>query len=559
MLKKFVKHNEIFLIVLIILITFSGLIIYFSGKQIYHIEEKRQNGLEYAELNSTKKSIKMFFSKTMHELFFLRDLPSIEKYVNNNFKSNLNQNKINEIFYDLAMRNYNQYCDKEYYGITVIDSLGQERIKIINNDNGKKAKITSKNNLRNIKEKSYFKKTIKLDKEQIYISPIKLNLTPENKLTKVPTVKLAVPLLDSKDNKKGILVLKMYLFRVLKLLPKDVSIYTEKGKVISLNQKVNIKITEAAYDMENINNHDSKTGEHKKEAVNGHKEEKSHEGQLYKEHNKQGIHYVTFKPLSGEKWIIGTKHSHPSLVKALQKIKLVSSIIYIIVIGLILFISYKTLQKFKDLLGAQKAIILSLVKLTEGRDPQTGAHLERTRNYAVALAKQLQKEKKYSETIDDEFIESIFEASLLHDIGKVGIRDSVLLKEEELTDKEYEEIKEHVKIGEEVLEDIIEKFDSKQPFLFMAKNICAYHHEKYNGEGYLEGLKGEEIPLEARIFTLCDAYDAIRSKRCYKCEISHQEAIKRIKADKGRHFDPEIVNAFLKCEEEFLKISQERK
>lgn len=109
--------------------------------------------------------------------------------------------------------------------------------------------------------------------------------------------------------------------------------------------------------------------------------------------------------------------------------------------------------------------------------------------------------------------------------------------------------------GRQVLWSAIDEFRLKQSFFIMGRNTCAYHHEKYNGKGYPEGLEGEEIPLEARIFALCDAYDAIRSKRPYKDELSHEEAVRRIQSDSGEHFDPDTVDAFLQCEKEFLKIS----
>jgi len=219
-----------------------------------------------------------------------------------------------------------------------------------------------------------------------------------------------------------------------------------------------------------------------------------------------------------------------------------------------LIIGYLNVVRFRELIGAQKAIIFSLVELTERRDPETGQHLERTKKYTAELAKQLRENKKYRKLITSEFIEDISDAAPLHDIGKVGIRDSVLLKKSKLTQEEYEEMKEHVRIGKQILQDAIDTFKLKQPFLLVGRNICAYHHEKYDGKGYLEGLKGTEIPLEARIFTLCDTYDAIRSKRPYKDALPHEEAVRRIMSDSGEHFDPDIVDAFLKIENEFAKI-----
>jgi putative two-component system response regulator len=272
--------------------------------------------------------------------------------------------------------------------------------------------------------------------------------------------------------------------------------------------------------------------------------------------NVETIHYSTVEFLLGKRLIVAVFHSRLSLKVALQRLIIASIIFFVLFLCLILIISHINILRFRELIGAQKAIISSLAELTEGRDPETGRHLERTRNYCVILAKQLRKSKKYRKIITDEFIEDLYEASPLHDIGKVGIRDAVLLKEGKLTQEEYEEMKKHVIIGKQVLQHAIDKFKLKQSFFIVGRNICAYHHEKFNGKGYPEGLKGDEIPMEARIFALCDAYDAIRSKRPYKNELSHEEAVKRIKAESGEHFDPNIVDAFLKCERKFLEISE---
>ncbi|MDK2954294.1 MAG: hypothetical protein PWQ27_1677, partial [Kosmotoga sp.] len=234
---------------------------------------------------------------------------------------------------------------------------------------------------------------------------------------------------------------------------------------------------------------------------------------------------------------------------------LTSTLVFILFLTLMLVVIYLNLSKSKDLIGAQKAIMSSLATLAERRDTETGRHLKRTREYAAILAKQLRKNKKYRKIITNEFIENLYDTTPLHDIGKVGIRDSILLKEGKLTEQEYEEMKKHTLIGKQILQDAIDKYQLKGSFITMARNICAYHHEKYNGEGYPEGLKGEEIPLEARIFALCDAYDAIRSKRPYKDALPHEEALRRIKADRGKHFDPDIVDAFLECEKEFERVS----
>ncbi|MBF0472141.1 MAG: HD domain-containing protein [Nitrospirae bacterium] len=244
-------------------------------------------------------------------------------------------------------------------------------------------------------------------------------------------------------------------------------------------------------------------------------------------------------------------------------------IISIIIILLIIWFFYKVLNridkrfdhcnnelvtKIRDFELTQKALVSSLSSLTEGRDPETGSHLERTKQYSMLLAQELQKNETYKEIITNEFIIDIYNAASLHDIGKVGITDSILLKQGKLTEEEFSEMKRHVTIGSKVLNSAIENYGLTQSLFITARNICAYHHEKYNGRGYIQGLKGEEIPLEARIFSVCDVYDALRSKRPYKEEMSHEDAMSIIVKDSGQSFDPIVINALLKCEKNFSDI-----
>ncbi len=224
-------------------------------------------------------------------------------------------------------------------------------------------------------------------------------------------------------------------------------------------------------------------------------------------------------------------------------------IFFVIMMGLS-YLNYKNANRLED---SQKALIFALANLAEWRDPETGLHLERTRNYGVILAKELAKNPKYKNQIDKDFIDSIYHAAPLHDIGKVGIRDAVLLKEGRLTDEEYAEMRRHVVIAKNILSEIIKKFGVASRYLPVCLNIAAYHHEKYNGTGYAEGLKGDEIPLEARIYALCDAYDAIRARRPYKTEKSHEDAVSIILSERGKHFDPNIVDAFIACHHKFME------
>ena len=199
-------------------------------------------------------------------------------------------------------------------------------------------------------------------------------------------------------------------------------------------------------------------------------------------------------------------------------------------------------------------VIFSMAKLAESRDPETGNHLERIRYYSRTLAEYI------AESVDDHFpeldslfIDNIFLTSPLHDIGKIGIPDHILLKPGRLDDKEFEIMKDHSRIGFETLNEALERYP-RADYLKMSAEIALSHHEKMNGTGYPQGLKGDEIPLSARIVALADVYDALISRRVYKNAYSREMAKAIIVKDRGTHFDPVVVDAFLACEDEFLSI-----
>jgi len=221
---------------------------------------------------------------------------------------------------------------------------------------------------------------------------------------------------------------------------------------------------------------------------------------------------------------------------------------------LILLVARSRADRFGKLVETQRNMVFSLANLAEIRDQDTGKHLERTRSYGVILAGELRKLPKYRRVIDDRFIADLYDAAPLHDIGKVGIPDQVLLKPGRLTAEEFTVMARHAEIGGRIIGRIIDKLSDPLPFLLMSRNIARYHHEKYNGQGYPEGLAGEAIPLEALIYALGDAYDAIRAKRPYKEPVTHPEAVQRIFAGRGSHFDPDVVNAFIDCEEQFMEM-----
>lgn len=206
----------------------------------------------------------------------------------------------------------------------------------------------------------------------------------------------------------------------------------------------------------------------------------------------------------------------------------------------------------------EDSIITSFCELIECRDNETGGHVERTKEYVRLIAKQLQQTGKYTHILSDHYIEMLVRSAPLHDIGKIGIRDVVLLKPGRLTEAEYEEMKKHTLIGAEVLETIMKKMPS-QKYLDIAKEIAASHHERFDGEGYPCKLDGEEIPLSGRIVSVADVYDALITDRIYRKAMSHKEACSLILSGKGNQFDPQVIEAFIAIEDKIYEVAQSRR
>jgi putative two-component system response regulator len=210
-------------------------------------------------------------------------------------------------------------------------------------------------------------------------------------------------------------------------------------------------------------------------------------------------------------------------------------------------------DKIMELTRSHMATIFALAKLAESRDGVTGRHLERVQILCRILTNELRSIPKYCATITGTYIETICHAVPLHDIGKVGIIDAILLKQGKLSSEEYAQIRFHTTIGAEILKSVQGEYPGNS-LISMGIEIAQSHHEKYDGTGYPEGLSGNAIPLSARIMALTDVYDALRSKRPYKPSLSHSEAKDIIIKGSGTQFDPAIVDAFIRCACEFENI-----
>jgi putative two-component system response regulator len=200
-------------------------------------------------------------------------------------------------------------------------------------------------------------------------------------------------------------------------------------------------------------------------------------------------------------------------------------------------------------------IIEAMGEMAEYRDPETGSHIHRTRAYVQLLAETLVTRGHFRDQLTPEYIILLWKSAPLHDIGKVAIRDSILLKPGKLTADEFDEMKKHTLFGEEVIANLEQMAGHPTSFLSCAKEIAGSHHEKVDGSGYPRGLSGDAIPLAGRIMAIADVYDALISKRVYKNAMSHEAAMEIMLAGKGSHFDPILIEAFLEVEPLFNQIA----
>ena len=213
-------------------------------------------------------------------------------------------------------------------------------------------------------------------------------------------------------------------------------------------------------------------------------------------------------------------------------------------------------EKTRLQLTTQEAMIETIANITETRDPETGGHIRRTRSYVKTLAEHIRNKSEYVDTVNDAYIEQLIQSAPLHDLGKVGVPDHILLKRGQLTAEEFEEIKKHTQYGKIVIDAAQVKLGGTS-FLRVAGEMALSHHEHWDGKGYPNGLKGEEIPLSGRIMAIADVYDTLISGRPYKEGLSHEKAVEIILAGRGSKFDPQLIDAFEEMHASFHTIAEQ--
>ena len=220
------------------------------------------------------------------------------------------------------------------------------------------------------------------------------------------------------------------------------------------------------------------------------------------------------------------------------------------------FLSAEVARRTSELEAVQDVTILAMASLAETRDAETGKHILRTQRYVKALAEKLRPHPRFANFLSDQNIRTLFKSAPLHDIGKVGIPDRILLKPGRYDAQELEIMKNHTLLGRDAIQLAEDWLGKRVEFLTIAKEIALYHQEWWDGSGYPEALAGESIPVSARLMAIADVYDALISRRVYKERLSHEQAAQIIVEGRGSHFDPDMVDAFIEIQDEFREIAQ---
>jgi putative two-component system response regulator len=219
------------------------------------------------------------------------------------------------------------------------------------------------------------------------------------------------------------------------------------------------------------------------------------------------------------------------------------------------FLEIEVEKRTREVSAIQDVTILAMASLAETRDSDTGNHIRRTQFYVKVLAAKLRDHPRFTTTLTDRYITMLFKSAPLHDIGKVGIPDRILLKPGRFEPHEFDIMKTHTTLGRDAIEHAEQSLGMQVEFLSMAKEIALGHQEKWDGSGYPQGLSGDAIPLSARLMAIADVYDALISRRVYKEAMSHDKAVDVITEGRARHFDPDMVDAFLALQSEFRTIA----
>ena len=284
--------------------------------------------------------------------------------------------------------------------------------------------------------------------------------------------------------------------------------------------------------------------------------------------NPEAGSYVSARFLPELSWFLIVEHPTGNFFNSLRRSAVKTALVFVAVLLVALCVTARVVHSFereinrmaderqRNLAAMRDAMILTLADMVEGRDQNTGQHIRKTAAYVRIIMEELQREGAFDGRVTDAYIESVVRSAPLHDIGKINIPDAILNKPGKLTDEEFDIMKSHAAIGGRVIGHLIDIVPDSD-YLVEAKALATYHHERWSGGGYPEGLAGEDIPLSARIMAVADVFDALVSDRAYKKGFPLEKAFAIIREDRGTHFDPRIVDAFFAAKEAIIRVEEE--
>lgn len=562
-----------------LLFVFYALILIAVNALFFNLDQQKQQREIDTVMTLTNQFIQHDFDSNISNIKFLSNSRSIKDYLSKGITST--HSNIEALFINLAT------SSKSYAQIRLIDENGQELVRVDYRDGTIERKIGSA--LQNKSSRYYFKNTIALENDQVYISPLDLNV--EQGIVEqphLPMIRYGQPLYDDSNNIKGAIIFNYFGDIVLDIFREQMKTISAQAMLIN-NQGYWLLHPNTEYEWGFMfNNNRSLSYEqpllwqeiiskqNAKMVVENHR----YTWQTVKDRNAESA------PMSDEwKIIIVNSTQLFNLSKIFSHLSFLYPVFAIYIIGLILIwflvknhvqkkkvqnelmLLNKSLKKIvlertKELMITKDITIMSMATLAEIRDNETGQHLIRTQYYAKELTIALSHHPQYRGKINPELIREMYKSAPLHDIGKVAIPDRILLKPGKLTSQEFQMMKQHTIYGANAIStsinEISEELNLQQgnTFLNIARDIAYYHHEKWDGSGYPFGLKAEQIPLAARIMAIADVFDALACKRVYKHAFSRKTTEKIMREGRGLHFDPLIFDVFWSIKDIFWNIHE---
>ncbi|MGF1695206.1 HD domain-containing protein [Vibrio lamellibrachiae] len=538
--------------------------------------EKNQSDIDTA-IKLASRFIQHDFEANLANINFLSDSQPIRNYMVYGIEPT--RNEIENLFINLAIHS------TQYAQIRLLDNNGQELVRVDYRDGH--AFSTPHFELQDKASRYYVKESLALDKGRIYISQLDLNMEQDRiEEPYMPMMRYGTALYDSHGRLQGTIILNYFGDLVLntfkeqmKSISSDAMLINQQGYWLSNNDK-SLEWGFMLGNNHSLKNQNPPLWDEMSELKEGSFIDIGKRYSWIEVPNKE-----TEQISMEDSWKIVVVESTEmfTLAKMFSHLNFLYPALCIYIIGLLLVwlmvknevlkkkaqrdlielnhsLQQKVADRTKELMVTKDVTIMSMATLAETRDNETGQHLRRTQNYVRALGNALKVHPNYKDQLNDDLITLMYKSAPLHDIGKIAIPDRILLKPGKLTPQEFHIMKEHATLGANAISSSIQALQDElqqaqaNSFLNVARDIAHYHHERWDGSGYPLGLKGEHIPLPARIMAIADVFDALSCKRVYKASFSKEKTMSIMREGRGNHFDPTIYDVFISILDEFWDI-----